>query len=45
MQKSRGQFDDCSDMIQSKRCAAMNLITFMKVLSQDLFRGTRRNLN
>lgn len=41
MQEASGEFNNCSSMMQSKRRAAMNLIIFIKVASQDLFRGCK----
>lgn len=34
---------NCSCIIQSQGCAAMNFIAFMKVASQDISRGFRKS--
>lgn len=38
--KAPGEFNNCSYVMQSNEHAAMNFIIFMKVDSQDLFRGS-----
>lgn len=41
VQMASGEFYNCGCIIQSKVCAAMNFIAFMKVASQVIFRGFR----
>lgn len=43
MQEACGGFNNCNYMIESRGCLAMNFITFMKMASQDLFRGAEEN--
>lgn len=45
MQETSGEFNNWSYMMQSKRHAAMNFINFMKVASQDLYRGSKGDWN